>query len=137
MGSEAGPHLPTEIVVLIVEWVNSVGLYSHDEHGMSPARAKQKTLYDICLINRQWYSAAIRHLYAYPQFLAGTSFVKFAQTISPPSRFNRSKTDLGSLVHGLRLDHLVHESSNSITSRLLGRVSKNLHHFTAPRASFR
>ncbi|KAJ6166530.1 hypothetical protein N7470_001977 [Penicillium chermesinum] len=121
MGSTVGLYLPTEIVVLIAEWANTLSLYSHDGQNQSPARARQKTMYNLCLVNHQWYSAAVGHLYAYPDFLAGSSFVKFAQTISPPSRFNKSKTDLGTLV---------------LTSRLLGRVSKNLRHFTAPRASF-
>lgn len=46
------------------------------------------------------------------------------------------KLDLGSLVRNLNLSKLVHQSSNSKTSRLLKMTSANLSIFTAPRVSF-
>ncbi|KAL6229673.1 hypothetical protein BDW75DRAFT_224746 [Aspergillus navahoensis] len=117
-------YLPTEIVVQILDEVAA------DE------AARQRTLHACCLVSRQWYTCAITLLWAEPRINSGSSFTKFANTISPPIGVRKSKWNLGALVRKLDLSSLVHHSSPSLTARLLGRVKKNLEIFIAPRASF-
>ncbi|RDW57528.1 F-box protein [Aspergillus mulundensis] len=124
MISEPPIHLPTEIVVQILDEVAA------DEV------ARQSTLHACCLVSRQWYTCAITLLWERPRINSGRSFTRFTSTISPPIGVRKSKWNLGALVHKLDLSSLVHHSSPSLTARLLGRVKENLEVFIAPRASF-
>ncbi|KNG88802.1 F-box domain protein [Aspergillus nomiae NRRL 13137] len=117
-------HLPTEVVVQIVSYVDGNEL------------DRQRTLHACCLVSRQWYSAAIAYLYERPRVDSGVSFRRFTETISPPINARKNKLNLGSFVHRLNLSHLVHHSSNSLTARLLGRVKENLEVFVAPTLTF-
>ncbi|KAL2810413.1 hypothetical protein BJX63DRAFT_402227 [Aspergillus granulosus] len=123
MISEPSIHLPTEIVVQVVAEV-------------AANKSAQRSLFACCLVSRQWYSCAITFLYENPQLDTGNSFTRFTNTISPPIGVRKSKWNLGSLVHKLDLSALVHQSSPSLTARLLGRVKDNLEVLLAPRASF-
>lgn len=117
-------YLPTEILVQIVRFVAA------DEAG------RQEALYACCLVSRQWYSAAVEYLYQKPRVHRGNAFQQFTATICPGVGARRNKLNLGSFVRRLDLSRLVHHSSNSLTSRLLGRVKENLEVFIAPRVSF-
>src|SRR5699024_162164 len=97
---------------------------------------RQRTMHVCCLVSRQWYSAAIAFLYEKPQLDKGRAFYKFTDTISPPVASRKSKMNLGSMVRRLDLSCLVHHSSNSLTSRLLGKVKENLEVFIAPSVTF-
>ncbi|RAH42087.1 F-box domain protein [Aspergillus brunneoviolaceus CBS 621.78] len=121
-------YLPTEIVVQIMSYVSNTS---------DKADRRQATLYACCLVSRQWYSAAIPHLYEKPILRFGSSFTQFTATISPPLHVARkNKLKLGSYVRRLDLSGLVHHSSPSLTARLLGKVKENLVVFSAPRVSF-
>ncbi|KAL4781506.1 hypothetical protein BJX76DRAFT_15453 [Aspergillus varians] len=117
-------HLPTEIVAQILSEVAA------DE------AARQTTLHACCLVSRQWYTCAITLLWENPRINSGASFRRLTNTISPPIGVRKSKWNLGTLIHRLDLSSLVHDSSPSMTARLLGRVKDNLEVFLAPRASF-
>ncbi|KAE8160348.1 hypothetical protein BDV40DRAFT_313980 [Aspergillus tamarii] len=117
-------HLPTEVVVQIISYVDGNEL------------DRQQTLYACCLVSRQWYSAAIAPLYERPRVDSGVSFRRFTETISPPIGARKNKLNLGTFVHRLNLSHLVYHSSNSLTARLLGRVKENLEVFIAPTLTF-
>lgn len=119
-------YLPTEIVVYIV----SLAAQSSDE------AQRQSTLYACCLVSQQWYSAAVSFLYRKPRLKTGRSFAKFTRTVAPPLGERKSKLNLGEFVHRLDLGSLVHESSKSLTARLLGRIKTNLESFVAPSLSF-
>lgn len=120
--------LPTEIVHQILCSIES----EIDDDGID---SRQSTLYACCLVSRQWYTEAIPMLYEEP-FIDGSRFQQFAATVCPPLGTRLPKYKLGSLVHKLDMGRLVHQSSNSVTARLLGRVKKNLEEFTAPMFSF-
>jgi hypothetical protein len=119
--------LPSEIVHEILLSIEN------DEYDESDRR--QSALWACCLVSRQWYSEAIPLLYAYPS-IAGSRFQKFAATICPPLGTRESKFRLASLVRDLDMGGLVHQSSNSLTIRLLGKVKRNLEMFIAPSYSF-
>ncbi|PKY06556.1 F-box domain protein [Aspergillus campestris IBT 28561] len=119
-------YLPTEIVVLIVSLAA----------GSSGETQRQSTLYACCLVSQQWYSAAVSFLYRKPRLKTGRSFAKFTRTVAPPLGERKSKLNLGEFVHRLDLGSLVHESSKSLTARLLGRIKTNLESFVAPSLSF-
>ncbi|KGO71415.1 hypothetical protein PEX1_067530 [Penicillium expansum] len=122
-------HLPTEVLVLIAEYIHE-NWYNSDPH------ISQCTLQRFCSVSRQWYSAGIESLYSRPQLDEGNSFLLFTKTVCPPIRSRERKVHLGSLVKVLNLGALVHHSSNSLTARLLGQVKKSLKTFVAPRVSF-
>lgn len=105
--------------------------FSYDSSGMGQMQ-KQTNLYSFCLVSRQWYSVGISYLYKFPQLWLGNKFLLFTNTVSPPIGAKKSKVDLGSLVNVLHLGNLVHQSSNSQTSRLLSRVKEGLIYFVAP-----
>ena len=126
MHSSRQIHLPTEIVVSIVSFAAA------DE---DDAR-RQRTMYACCLLSHQWYSAAVAFLYEKPRLGKGLAFKKFTDTVCPPIAARKSKLNLGSLVRRLDLSILVHHSTNSLTSRLLGRVKENLEVLMAPSVSF-
>ncbi|KAJ5748828.1 uncharacterized protein N7511_010524 [Penicillium nucicola] len=128
-------YLPTEILVEIAEYIRDFredGDVSQTNHPF----LYQTTLYNFCLVSRRWYSAGIEMLYSQPDITRGNSFALFTSTVCPPLRAKKPSMDFGSMVRFLWLDRLVHHSSNSLTSRLLGRVKKNLQIFVAPRTSF-
>ncbi|KAJ5094530.1 hypothetical protein N7456_010391 [Penicillium angulare] len=133
MASE-GAYLPTEVVMEIASWLDHPLMFI----GRAHLARRQAALYNFCLVNRQWYSVGIEILYRIPMLWSGNSFEKFTRTICPSTKERRSsmKLDLGSLVRNLNLSKLVHQSSNSKTSRLLKMTSANLSIFTAPRVSF-
>ncbi|KAJ5174757.1 uncharacterized protein N7482_000634 [Penicillium canariense] len=108
------PHLPTEVLICIAEWLSC-----------DPP-------YDPTLNPFGWYSVGISYLYSFPQLWEGNRFVQFTNTVSPPLGLPKSKVDLGTMVKVLHLGGLVHQSSNSQTARLLGRLKKGLTKFVAP-----
>lgn len=120
--------LPTEIVHQILCSIEN-------EVDDNDVNLRQSTLYSCCLVSRQWYSEAVSMLYEEP-FIDGSRFQPFAATVCPPLGTRLPKYKLASLVHKLDMGGLVHQSSNSVTARLLGRVKKNLEEFTAPMFSF-
>lgn len=115
-------YLPTDILLTVMSYVSS-----------SPD--SQVTLAACCLVCRQWYSAAIEYLYHTPQ-ITGSNFNAFARSICPDFRSRSRRSDLGQLVHRFDMKMLVHESSNSLTTRLLGRMKDTLELYRAPMASF-
>lgn len=126
-------YLPTEIILLVAQFL------WHPDNDGSPSDvlvARQKAFYSFCLVSRQWYSVGIGFLYQAPFFHAGDSFTKFANTLCPPRGTRKAKIDLGSLVKILHMGGLVHHSTNSLTSRLLGQTKRSLEAFVAPRVSF-
>ncbi|KAJ5390058.1 uncharacterized protein N7496_001126 [Penicillium cataractarum] len=129
MQTTQSAHLPTEILLVIAE------MLWHDEmfdRGGMILMDRQRSFHSFCLVSRQWYSVGISYLYDCPQLWKGNKFAQFTNTVSPPLGVKKSKVDLGSLVKVLHLGSLVHQSSNSQTSRLLGRVKKGLTVFVAP-----
>lgn len=124
-------YLPTEIVVYIAQ-----AIYEEFDD-LKPRRLSQSTLYNCCLVSRQWYSAAVAFLYKRPLLTRGGSFAQFTKTVCPPYAARKKvKVDLGSLVQWLDLSHLVHESTPSVMGRLLNRTQSGLRVFIAPTTSF-
>lgn len=115
-------HLPDEIVIEIL---------SH----IPPSRESQPVLHTFCLVQRQWYNVAVSRLYEAP-YLYGANFLPFVNTVCPSVNLHVRKSNLSGLVRVLDLRHLVHQSTKSVTARLLGRTKQNLHAFVAPQASF-
>ena len=138
MCSSASTHLPTEVVINIAELLFDLTLYQNKRNALAEDNRmeRQHTFYNFCLVSRQWYSAGVEYLYRHPQLSSGNRFVKFGQTICPSVSSIKSKVDLGSMVQCLLLGDLVHQSSNSMTARLLSRTSKKLSIYEAPRVSF-
>ncbi|KAK2767404.1 hypothetical protein FQN54_003560 [Arachnomyces sp. PD_36] len=121
-------YLPSEIIAQIVDLI--------DEGEGLTVVGRQATLRACCLVSRQWYNETIFRLYRNP-FIDGSRFQKFAATVCPPlSSHGPGVARLASHVVHLDMGRLVHESSNSMTCRLLGRVKKNLESFIAPKYSF-
>ena len=115
-------HLPTELILLILDYV--------------PRKpSSQRTLWSLCLLNRQWYSTCIARLYEHP-LLEGANYDAFVRTICPSINAHVRRSPLADLVHFLDLGKLVHQGSKSVTARLLGRTKANLEFFRAPQASF-
>jgi hypothetical protein len=128
IGGDLGPlgpeiHLPVEIVSQIV---------GHVAH-LVPS---QRILWSCCLVSHDWYEVAVPHLYKYPR-LANKNFDLFTRTICPPVNARVRKVGLEDLVKRLDMGRLAYESTNSLTARLLGRVSPSLEYFVAPPVSFR
>jgi F-box-like len=126
MSSATEIFLPTEIVLQIVARVDR-SLRGYE---------RQRTLYALCLVSHQWYSAALSFLYARPRLEKGNTYRKFTTVLCPPASGPKASKDLGGLVRRLDLSGLVHHSSNSMTARLIGRVRENLEAFIAPAAGF-
>jgi hypothetical protein len=118
--------IPTEIILQIVSRLDR-GLHGHE---------RQQTLYSVCLVSHQWYSAALSFLYSRPRLEKGNAYRKFTDVLCPPAGLPKTSKDLGGLVRRLDLSRLVHHSSNSMTARLIGRVKENLEVFIAPAAGF-
>jgi len=127
--------------MLIADYVYDFQTYMEDVHNrVEHAHLKrQNALYNFCLVSHQWYSVGVELLYRWPRLSDGNKFVNFTQTVCPPIKTKtktKTKSDMGSMIHVLNLGQLVHQSSNSMTARLLGKASENLVNFTAPRVSF-
>lgn len=116
------PQLPLEILLLIVSFI-------------PPGPQSQSTLHALTLVSRLWYSAAIADLYRSPD-IHGSRFNQFVPSICPSINARVKKNGLGDLVVRLDMSNLVHESSKSVTARLLGRLKGGLREFVAPQASF-
>lgn len=117
--------LPDEILDLIVSYVRL---------GSSP-NAVQRYLWTCCLISRDWYAAAIKHLYAQP-ILYSRNFDLFARTLSPPLSSRSRRIGLENFVTCLDMGGLAYESKKSTTSRLISRTKASLMEFVAPAVSF-
>lgn len=115
--------LPSEIISQILQYLP-----------LSDPRT-QPTLHGCALLSRTWYTASISRLYTYPH-LHGGNFSLFATTICPSKNAKIRYSPLASLVRCLDMSALVHNSSKSLTARLLGRLKHNLEEFVAPQASF-
>ncbi|KAK7515589.1 hypothetical protein IWZ03DRAFT_348914 [Phyllosticta citriasiana] len=115
-------HLPTELLLEVLDYI------PHDS-------TSQPTLWAFCLVNHQWYNTAIRRLYERPH-LYGKNYDFFVRTICPSVNLHVKKSDLAGLVRVLDLRSIVHQSSKSMTARLLGRTKSSLEAFVAPQASF-
>jgi hypothetical protein len=115
-------HLPLEIITQILEYIpRSFGM--------------QRTLWACTLVSRLWYASSIALLYEHP-YLSGASFNAFVRTICPSKNAHIRPSSLSVLVRHLDMSSLVHNSSRSLTARLLGRLKGNLESFLAPQASF-
>ncbi|KAF5868137.1 putative f-box domain protein [Botrytis fragariae] len=95
----------------------------------------QYTFYSCALVSRLWYSASIAILYERP-YLSGSNFNSFVATVCPSKNAHIRQSALAPLVRRLDMGGLVHNSSRSLTARLLGRLKGNLVEFVAPQASF-
>jgi hypothetical protein len=114
--------LPPEIITRVLEYL--------------PRRATmQGTLWACTLVSRIWYTSSIALLYERP-YLTGGNFSAFVQTICPSKNAHIRPSSLSILVKHLDMSSLVHNSSRSLTARLLGRLKGNLEQFIAPQASF-
>lgn len=114
--------LPSEIISQILTYI--------------PNRSSsQPTFYNCCLVSRAWYAASITLLYSSPH-LDGSNFTQFVTTVCPSKNAHIRLSTLATLVRKLDMGELVHNSSRSLTARLLGRLKHNLEAFIAPQASF-
>jgi hypothetical protein len=114
--------LPVEVIQQIVSRIS---------HGES----RQKLLWTCCLVSRAWYSAIIGLLYKRP-CLNGGNFAAFVTTVCPSRNAHIRRSPLATCVKRLDMGNLVHNSSKSLTARILGRAKGNLAEFIAPQASF-
>ncbi|OCK78329.1 hypothetical protein K432DRAFT_356986 [Lepidopterella palustris CBS 459.81] len=115
-------YLPDEILIEILSYI------PHESES-------QPDLNSFCRVSRQWYGVGIARLYAEP-YLVGGAYTLFVQTICPSINTHIRKSELASLVRKLDLSGIVHQSSKSVTARLLGRTKASLEYFVAPQASF-
>ncbi|KAK6580553.1 hypothetical protein PZA11_006789 [Diplocarpon coronariae] len=114
--------LPTEIISQILLYI--------------PRRpSTQPLLWSCSLVSRAWYTSAIVPLYKRP-FITPSNFAQFVQTVCPSKNAHIRHSPLATLVKSLDMGDLVHNSSKSLTARLLGRLKGNLEQFVAPQASF-
>lgn len=114
--------LPSEIIVHILAFI--------------PRQiSTQWTFWACSLVSRAWYSASISLLYERP-YLTGGNFSEFVTTVCPSKNAHIRQSALAVLVKRLDMGDLVHNSSRSLTARLLGRLKGNIEEFVAPQASF-
>ncbi|KAH6665475.1 hypothetical protein B0J14DRAFT_606195 [Halenospora varia] len=115
-------QLPSEIVSQILSFI--------------PLRPRsQYTFWSCALVCRTWYGCAIPLLYVHPH-LDGSNFSTFIRTICPSKNAHIRQTPLSVFVKRLDMSELVHNSSRSLTARILGRLKGNIEGFVAPQASF-
>ncbi|KAI4284976.1 MAG: hypothetical protein L6R38_001044 [Xanthoria sp. 2 TBL-2021] len=133
---EAGPHVSTEDQIVgdmvpclpievLCQVVNYVEFLS----------SAQRDLWALTLVSRSWYAAAVASLYKKPD-ISGRNFGLFVRTLCPSINAHIRKTGFSSMVKELNMSKLVHDSSKSLTSRILGRLKDGLEIFVAPQASF-
>ena len=115
-------HLPSEIIALILTHIPRT-------------QNSQPTLWACTLISRSFYHASTPLLYHRP-YITPHNFSLFVRTICPSKNAHITPTPLSLLVHRLDMGALVHNSSKSLTARLLGRLKGNIEQFVAPQASF-
>jgi hypothetical protein len=113
--------LPHEIIFQIVSFI--------------PQHSSQSTIWACALVSRTWYDSSIARLYKYPH-LTPANFEAFVSTICPSKNARIRHSPLAELVRHLDMSELVHNSSRSLTARLLGRLKGNIEEFVAPQASF-
>ncbi|KAL8947463.1 MAG: hypothetical protein Q9222_006257 [Ikaeria aurantiellina] len=118
----AAPPFPLEVLLQIVHYVQT---HPSSQHG----------LWAMTMVSRSWYAAAIDSLYRKPS-ISGKNFNRFVQTICPSINAHIRKTSFSTMVKELDLSNLVHDSSRSLTSRILGRLKHGLEVFVAPQTSF-
>ncbi|QSZ32396.1 hypothetical protein DSL72_001970 [Monilinia vaccinii-corymbosi] len=95
----------------------------------------QSTFYSCTLVSRLWYRASICLLYERP-YIGGANFNSFVTTVCPSKNAHIRHSALAPLVRRLDMGGLAHNSSRSLTARLLGRLKGNIVEFVAPQASF-
>ncbi|KAH8601578.1 hypothetical protein B0O99DRAFT_735965 [Bisporella sp. PMI_857] len=95
----------------------------------------QAAFYSCSLTSHIWYTICTPYLYARP-ILTGGNFSLFTDTICPSKNAKIRHSPLAPLVKRLDMGRLVHNSSRSLTARLLGRLKPNIEEFVAPQASF-
>ena len=122
------PDLPQEVILQII---------SHLEGIQQPAQNydPQRTLWAVCLLNRNWYSASIEALYRYPR-LTSKNYDTFVDTVCPSINAHVKKTDLATMVKVLDLSQLVFAGTKSFIARLLRRLKDSLETLNAPQTSF-
>ncbi|KAF4624504.1 hypothetical protein G7Y89_g13666 [Cudoniella acicularis] len=114
--------LPSEIITQILSYIPL-------------QKASQSTFWSCALVSRTWYSCSIAFLYVHPH-LDGGNFADFVRTICPSKNAHIRQSSLSVLVKRLDMSELVHNSSRSLTARILGRLKGNIEGFVAPQASF-
>ncbi|KAL9009025.1 MAG: hypothetical protein Q9173_005909 [Seirophora scorigena] len=87
------------------------------------------------MVSRSWYFATIPALYHSP-FLSGKNFNMFVRTVCPSINAHIRKTKFSTMVKILNMSYLVHDSSRSLTARILTRLKDGLEVFIAPQTSF-
>ncbi|CZR58581.1 uncharacterized protein PAC_08473 [Phialocephala subalpina] len=114
--------LPSEVISHILSYI--------------PRRSTTQGIFWACaLVSRAWYSASIATLYERP-YLTGGNFNEFVTTVCPSKNAHIRQSALSVFVKRLDMGDLVHNSSRSLTARLLGRLKGNIEEFVAPQASF-
>ncbi|KAI4234906.1 MAG: hypothetical protein LQ349_003491 [Xanthoria aureola] len=136
VGEEIGSHVDTEdqivgdrVPALPIEVLCQVVDYLH----FFPSA--QRDLWALTLVSRSWYAAAVAPLYKKPD-ISGKNFGLFVRTLCPSINAHIRKTSFSSMVKELNMSKLVHDSTKSLTSRILGRLKDGLEIFVAPQASF-
>ncbi len=114
--------LPIEILCQIVSYVDSIPF-------------SQRDLWAMALVSRSWYSSSIASLYRKPD-ISGKNLGLFVRTLCPSINAHIRRTSFSGMVKELDMSKLVHDSSKSLTSRILGRLKDGLEVFVAPQASF-
>jgi len=120
---------PTREIPLPPEILSQILIY------VSRSPEPQPAIHSCALTSRLWYAVAIPYLYARPS-ITGSNFSSFISTICPSKNARIRHSPLAPLVIRLDMSRLVHNSSRSLTARLLGRLKPNLEEFVAPQASF-
>ncbi len=115
-------NLPAEVLVEVF----SILSYSNDQ---------QPTLRSCTLVSRLWYMTAVEALYRSPD-ITGKNFQSLVNSICPSINAHVRKSELSRMVRRLDMSKLVHDSSKSLTARILGRCKDGLEEFIAPQASF-
>jgi len=118
-------YLPDEVLDLIITFVRQ----------NRSSTVAQKDLWACCLVSRDWYSSAIKHLYQAP-VLSSRNFAEFARTLSPSIASRSRRIGLEDFVQHLDMGMLAYESKRSTTSRLISRTKNSLRTFIGPSVSF-
>jgi hypothetical protein len=118
--------LPNEIIRQIV---SNISQFQYEDE-------RQVSLHACCLLSRQWYTVAVPFLYERPNLHYGKRFEQFVSTICPSVRATTRTKALASLVRCLNMHYLLHQTSNSITMRVLSHVKEHLEVYSAPMTGF-